>query len=208
MNLKCVLSLFVLLTCANSVPAAVSIDWQEIDNQGLIPGFQTYDLIIETDAPWCCNAMYFRLSEGTFYQDPAGTSVIPNPLLFDFFPTLEFDTYLSENENSVGAPESAWEISGIHTLLFDTSVLNISWVTQTAPTQTTGLIRVARITISEGAVGQWDLLIATSEPPAANFSGTVEDIIPEPGAFCLFSVIVLGVCSRRSRRLDRCVGAG
>jgi PEP-CTERM motif len=179
-----------------SVADAADIKWVEVDNSALLSGFRTFDLFIRTDEGWCCNAMLFELSKGTFFQDPFGDISAPNPAFFDLVPTLEFDTYLTENGMGVNILGSAGDVGG-DVLAFSTTELDVSWNTRLRPSQTTGWIQSARITISEDAEGTWDLLIAESNLPASGFSGTVQDIVPEPGTLWLMAGVVFGLCLRR-----------
>ncbi len=170
-----------------SVEGAINIQWVEVDNSAQLSGYRTYDLYIDSDDPWCCNAMLFELTEGQFYQDTFGGSTAPNPALVAFFPTLEFDTYVTENGLQVSVAGGAGDVGG-GPLAFNATELDITWVTLFAPTQSVGLIQSARITFSDDAVGTWKLAVAAGDVPHIDFAGTVADIVPEPGSWALITV--------------------
>jgi hypothetical protein len=52
----------------------------------------------------------YSVIDGTFFQSSVGSDIPPNPALFEFFPTLRYDTFVtlgvkSYNDNNPGVPE-------------------------------------------------------------------------------------------------------
>ncbi len=134
--------------------ASLSAEFVAVDHGGALPGYKTFDLIADSASDWTGAAMLMTVSQGSIYQDPVGGDTAPNPGFFDAFPTLEFDTYLSANDNAVMVIGGAGDVFG-DGLRFDTQELDVSWI-DTA-TDDVGQVHLARITLSDDAAGTWSL---------------------------------------------------
>lgn len=180
--------------------AAMTVDWLEVDNQGTIPGYRTYDLVVHTEfATFSAAAMLFELTDGTFYQDLIGGTSILNPAFFSIFPTLEYDTYLMDDGEPVNVLGGGGDVGG-NGLEFSMTELDVSWQAQAYPPQHQGPVRIARITMSADAAGTWDLFVLEfGLVSSGRFSGTVEDIVPEPGSLGLLALAGLVCWGRRAR---------
>lgn len=192
----------VALTLALSASlshAAASILWFEYPNGGVVPGYKTYDLYLNIDGTWCCSAMLFELSRGSFYQDPLGDVKIHAPYLPAISPTVAFDTYVAEGGHlDVGIIGGAGDVGGPAQLIFDEFTLNVSWGVLGGQ-RTSGFFKIARITMTTDAVGSWRLATIGADTPYTEFSGTVADIVPEPAAVSLLTVVGLLISARRTR---------
>ena len=194
----------VALTLALSASlshAAASILWLEYPGGGAIPGHLTYDLYLDIDGTWCCSAMLFELSQGSFYQDPLGDVKIHAPFLPAISPTVAFDTYVAEGGyQDVGVIGGAGDVGGPPQLIFDETTLNVSWGVLGGQ-RSSGFFKIARITLTTNAVGTWRLATIGADTPYTEFSGTVADIVPEPGTFAAFASGGVVLACRRRRCL-------
>lgn len=201
MALRAFISAMVVLVGVSLSPAAISIEWVGVDNSSVLTGYKTFDLYATTDNGWCCNAMLFPLDTGTFYQHPIGGTSEPLPTFVALFPELEFDTYLGAGGDAVRTTGQAGDVGG-DVYQFDETELDVSWAAQTIPVPLpTGRLHMARITFSNDATGSWVLAIAASEQSFAQFSGTIEDIVPEPGTL---GMLVFGVAALAVRQKHMC----
>lgn len=193
----CVVWVFGL---ASASAGAVGIEWVPVDNRGVIPGYDTYDLYIDTDGYWCCSALYFRLDQGSFYQDPFGLNTKLDPVFASFFPTVEFDTYVAEGDHlDLGVLGGALDVGGEPFLIFDEATLNLSWSSLDG-LRSTGRFQILRVSITPDARGEWRMATIGGGIPKTTFTGTVEDIVPEPATIML---VLMGVAGSpfRTRRL-------
>ena len=185
MRTKFIVSAMLVFVVASVSAAAVEIEWVPVDNRGVIPGYDTYDLYINTDGYWCCSALYFRLDQGSFYQDPFGQNTKLDPVFSAFFPTVEFDTYVAEGDHlDIGVLGGALDVGGEPFLIFDETTLNLSW-SSTDGLRSTGRFQILRVSITPDAIGEWRMATIGSNFPNTMFSGTVGDIVPEPSTIML-----------------------
>ena len=115
----------------------------------------TQDIIFNTNTDWLSGEIILELDTGTIYQDPGGSNVSPNPAGFGFFPSLEFDTYLSGSP-SVSILSGALNLGGSPSARFDVTVLDATWFSLTS--NDIGSLTLARVTLSEDASGTWSIL--------------------------------------------------
>jgi hypothetical protein len=147
-----------------------------VDNSAQLTGYVTQDIVFDTDTDWLSAQLVVTLTAGTIYQDPAGGVGSPNPVLFALFPSLEFDTYVSngvvgESVNTI----SAIDLNPGAPLECDTSGISIGWFTTSS--DDIGELHLARITLSDDAAGTFHFR-ATASPagsPALNLTGTMAD---------------------------------
>lgn len=190
----------LILACFSGVASAfVDIEWVPVDNHGLIPGYSTYDMYIDTDGTWCCSAMVFELSQGSFYQDPLGGITKPSPALISLVPTVEFDTYVAEGDYlDIIVLPGAGDVGGEPFLIFDETILNLSWAPP-GGARSTGRFHLVRVSITSDAEGSWIMGTVGTGIPRIDFAGTVEDLVPEPGTFGLLAVPAVLIARRRMR---------
>ena len=123
----------------------------------VLPNHVTQDLQVTTQTDWMASQLLVTLTNGEVYQNAAGGTGPPNPDLFDAFPGLEFDTHV-DPDNIAGA---AIDLEGGPAdLQFDESGLSITWYN--TDTDDTGTMNIARVTLSDDAVGTWELLVSAN----------------------------------------------
>ncbi len=189
LNRGSVAALTLLLSA--SVSSAASILWLEFPNGGQVPGYNTYDLYLEVEGTWCCSAMLFELDQGSFYQDPFGDVTMYPPIAPLLSPAVVYDTYVMEGgQPDVSVLGGAGDVGGPAQVIFDASTLNVSWGVLGAQ-HTSGFFKIARISMTPGAVGTWSLATVGEGTPFTSFSGTVADIVPEPGSLALLTVAAM-----------------
>lgn len=197
-------ALSVVLWVSTSASAAVTMQWVEVNNQGAVPGFRTMDLVIDMDGLWCCTAMLIELTQGSFYQDPNGLVTTPFPLLIDMFPTVEFDTYVAENDHTdVFVVGGAGDVGGAPELIFNDTVLNISWASP-PPLRSEGVIKIARVTLSRNARGTWAFATIGQNTDFTTFTGEFQgsvqtQLLPEPGSVAMLGLLATLGLRRRAR---------
>ncbi len=132
--------------------ASISAQFVPVNNTAALSGFSTYDLQVTTatGADWVSSALLIELTQGSIYQDLAGTERAPNPLLLNEFPSLEFDTYLTANGNPLVIGDRAVTLGG-NKLQFDTTEIDITWAGFTS--NDIGTLVIGRVTLSDDAAG-------------------------------------------------------
>jgi hypothetical protein len=120
--------------------AATYQSTEEIDGND----YKVHDLFFTTDTDWTISTIDLQLTSGSLYQDPYGTSTEPNPAWFQYFPDLEWDTYLTGPGGYTYPPNVI--VGSI-----DDANLIASWFDSTyyGP----GTYKLARITLSTDADG-------------------------------------------------------
>jgi len=203
---RCLIAvLSVVLLVSASAPAAVTMEWVEVNNQGAVPGFRTMDLVIDMDGLWCCTAMLVDLTQGSFYQDPAGLITTPFPSMLASNPTVEFDTYVAENDHlDVSVIGGAGDVGGQPQLTFSDTLLDISW-SSPPPLRSSGVIKIARITLSNDAQGTWAFATVGQSTNFTSFTGTFNgsvetQLLPEPGSVAVLGLSAVVVGLRRRTR--------
>ena len=197
-------SFAIILTVAavTSVAAAyITMEIVEVDNTpggDDLAGYVTQDIVITTHSDWLTAALIVDVGDGDIYLDEIGGMQSPNPIFFQFFPSLEFDTYVSNGVlDKPVSTGSAAIIGGPPTQQFDEDHISIGWTTNN--TDDVGTLALARITLKDTASGTWAFLAQARPLGHVMASGSVEGghLIPEPGTGCL---LVLGAVLALSRR--------
>ena len=145
----------------------VSMNVVPVDNSSAaeLAGYVTQDLVIETSDDWLSAQLIVTMDEpGGIYQDALGNTnpQSPYPAFFQAFPSLEFDTYVSNGV--VGESVSitgAVDLGGPATTISDEDALSIAWFT--TDIDNVGTMALARITLAENASGRW-AFFATAAP--------------------------------------------
>ncbi len=184
-----------LLLGATSANGGYDLDhwWVAVDNSDVMgPDYYTFDLGVTASTEWSSTFAQATLTACpeccTFYDDPMGGDGPPNPDLFDYFPTLEFDSFYTwgekfPNTSEYGDPHFVDEVVNEpcyrEALWFDT------W-----PNGGEGDWVIARYTVfcaDECDPGYLHLEGASvGEHPLVPFAFNIR--IPEPGALALLGV--------------------
>lgn len=147
--------LAVVLAAATWLPAVAdgAVTVRLIYHGEQIPGYVTWDVAISSTSDWTNGRLDLVLMSGTIYNDPWGSDVQPNPALFAFVPTLEWDTFVTlpesfPNIDSVGNLP-AIELS---TKVFGDTQLYVIWFDSMDNPPVDNKV-VARLTVSRAAQG-------------------------------------------------------
>jgi len=157
---------------------SIGAQFVTVDNSAALTGFNTFDLEVISNYDWGTSALVLELTQGSIFQDVTGGNTAPNAGSFGAFPTLEFDTYVT---SPTGTP---WVVVGATQVpvLFDATGLNVDWFNTIA--NETGTYDLARITLSDDAVGTWSLIISTGAGKSLTDSGLITagtfDMVPTP----------------------------
>ena len=142
-----------------------SLIFVEVPNPAL-PGYVTTDLLITTTTDWQATSLHVDLTAGDIFQAPLAqggtTTAPPTPSDIASFPMTEFDSYMHVAGNPVltaGIGGNAGAPPGPER--FDTSDIDVTWF-NTGPSDI-GTIGLARISISNDAVGTWAYHAVTQE---------------------------------------------
>jgi FG-GAP-like repeat/FG-GAP repeat len=136
------------------VPKPIHARFVEVDNSSALAGFKTFDLQIRTNTDWTSASLIIDLTQGSIYQDSAGTELAPNAVTFDIFPAIEFDTYVTAD----GDTTSIGGGGGGGAARFDNSQIDITWSGLGA--DDTGTLTIGRVTLSDNAVGSLELMVS------------------------------------------------
>jgi hypothetical protein len=156
----------VILAASCAASAELGIRFDLVDNSDVesLAGYVTQDLIVSTSTDWLTAQIILTVDNPPqIYQDVYGGVQSPNPLLFDYFPSLAYDTYISSGtlgENCSTAPPSG--LGGTQ-VVFDESQLSIAW--WTTNTDEIGDLALSRITLAETASGTWDFQVTADPAP-------------------------------------------
>jgi len=147
----------------------------DINDDPVFPGHVVQDLMVNTTTDWGTAQLLVTITNDTvaeIYQDPNGSDFKPNPLLFDSFPSLEFDTYLDGNNQQPGLAGQAVDLGG-DVQAFSNSHIDVLWYnTAQDDTDTFG---IGRFTLSDNAIGTWSLMITADLGFQANYQGLIND---------------------------------
>jgi len=193
----------IIIAFLSTIAPAAMISVDQLNDS--LDNYITNTIIFETENDWLSSQLIVTLYTGTIYQDSIGGIASPNPLLINSFPSLEFDTYVSNGilGDAVSAQGGAINLGGEIDMQFDELQLNVNWFS--IDTTDVGILELARITLSEDAIGiykLWTTAVKDSiyEPPDVFI---VENIIsngimiPEPSVIVLLCVDGLCILSKR-----------
>lgn len=167
-----VVLLIGLLLATASDAAVVDLSLTRVE-QTALTGYRTFDVTVSGSGQLTGLQMLLETTQGEIYQDPVGSSLPPNELWFDYFPTVEFDTFVGlggataeTSASSVIVAGGAVNLGGSSATQFDASVLNITWAPQGAmPVFDPSEFFVARVTLSDDAHARVKLLASTFGEP-------------------------------------------
>ena len=117
---------------------------------------------------WTNVRLDLQLTAGSMYQDPYGSNREPNPLLYTYFPDLEYDTYAA-------GPGGYPSMMSFVESSIDNDTFAASWFDMTD--SGSGVFRLAQITLSDDAAG--------------SITGTVYDVLTA-GVGVDFTLGILG----------------
>jgi len=202
-----------LVLAGTATADLTGISWDELDS-GLGIG-TTYRIYADIDAGGEVDAVYGDganpLTVGTslgggFYQNGFGGYSAPNAALFSFFPSLEFDSFvtiglLTDTGNAmldIGIDFTAFEAGG--SIYTD----NGTWFATPDDAQVhdtgTGRILIGQFTVgaADGVAGTINLQGKNADGSNWNAIGVDFDTLPAPGALALLGLA--GIVARRRRK--------
>ena len=138
---------------------SLSAEFVWVDNAEALSGYVTADLEVTTDSDWTSAALLIELSQGAIYQDGNGSVRAPDDSLFGGMPTLEFDTYLAADDNTIFVAGAAVDVGG-DAYRFDTSEIDVLWFDTAL--DDTGTVNLGRFTLSDDAEGAWSLRVVNA----------------------------------------------
>lgn len=162
--------------------------------------YVTNDVMLDVDSDWLSAILIVTpTTTGQIYQNALGGDGPPNPALFPAYATLEYDTYVSDGLGGIPSMAAAVDY-GYSSIVFDADELALTYYTTATET---GLLHMARVTLSVEAQGEWTF-VATASPeggPKIIAGGPIVDgyMVPEPATLGLLAIGGLGVLIRRKR---------
>ena len=168
---------------------SIGAQFTEIDNSSALSGYNTYDLEIDVNYKWMQALMIVDLAQGSIYQDAQGSDTQPAIADITNTPSLEFDTYLTGPSGEAAIIYTEGTRLGhnsdyIYRTHIDTDRLEVWWTTADPEgIDPEGFFDIARITLSDDAIGTWSLVTDTFACKKLTVSGQIED-----GAFDLQAI--------------------
>src|SRR5690606_5734235 len=84
---------FPATTPSTAVAAITSIDVVHVP-QSVVPGHQTYDILVNATGQFLCIDMRIDLTAGSLYDHGLGSHAPPDDTFFPAAPALPFDTFV------------------------------------------------------------------------------------------------------------------
>ena len=200
--------LILVAAIANVASALTTMEVIDVDNSAVpkMADHVTQDLVIMTNVDWLGAQLVVDLDEpGKVYQDELGNfnPQSPNPAFFSAFPSLEFDTYVSNGVlgESVSTTGAVY-LAGPATAIFDADHISIAWYTDA--TDDIGTFPVARVTLHDSAGGTWSFQTPQWPAEGAGFlaSGPVINghMVPEPTTIALLGLSAAALIRGKRRK--------
>lgn len=186
-------------------PAAIAAD-------PVLANHQTWDLRVNVDPghTWSATGFTVRLSNGRFYN-PAIGSQGPLPHVWDLFPHLRHDTFIThaarpEEPSTFALPliQSGYPYPPVTPWVFNDEEMSLIYTWTAAQSSGPGTFTVARLTIPNGATGT-----LVGESHQFRFQTTTTEIlpftlfIPEPSGAAALATFATLARSRRKRKDGR-----
>ena len=169
----------LLMVFTGAAQGEIVADLVQVADPGVPAGFVTTDLTIDTDSDWLSALLLVSLeSPGKIYQHPMGSlsPQSPNPVVLDMYPSLRYDSYLSNGVlgESVSVT-GAVDFGGPAEAIFDEDHLSILWYTTAR--DDIGDLTLARITLAGDAAGAWafQATAAPADGPCIALNGSIQD---------------------------------
>ncbi len=168
--------------------AMVPVEVELIPTQpDVIPGYTAYEVYYNGFGynDWRYADFSLELTQGTIYNDPAGSDVAPTSADIANSPDLAYDTYLGIIDDDTASIVGG-NYDGSIPLEMDSDSILAYW--KNWDSENRGLVKIGNITLSNDAVGTWSLNTA-----GQTFTG----VIPEPTTFALMSLAGAALLRRR-----------
>jgi len=199
-----------LILAGSASAGFTSMSFDEVENG--MAGFTTIRAYAGVTAGGQVDAVYgdtanalVVTSDGGFYQNGFGGYSAPSAALFSFFPSLEFDSFvtigLTDNAGDamldIGIDWAGFEAGG------DISTTNGTWFATPSDAQVMemgGRVLVGQFTVADGdhVYGSMNLQGKDADLTNWNADGVAFDSLPAPGALALLGLA--GVVARRRRK--------
>ena len=197
-----------LVLAGSAVADFTGMQYEEVENG--IAGMTTYRIYAgvdgELDAVYGDEANSLLVtSDGGFYQNQFGGYNAPSAALFGFFPSLEFDSFVSINLTDdagdamldIGIDWTGFEAGG------SISTDNGTWFATPSDAQVfavDGRVMVGQFTVNDGdhVYGSMNFQGKNADLSNWNADGIAFDTAPAPGALALLGLA--GIAARRRRK--------
>jgi len=195
--------LFLTAALAGIASADLTMSLGTVDPTGVLgEGWITNTVSIDTTSDWLSAVLVVEPEGGGIYQDAMGSEQSPNPAWIGMVPSLEFDTYISNGVLGETCSTAAAVDLGYSSIIFDDTMLAISWYT--TDTDDLGTLELVRATLETSCSGSWSFK-ATASPAGGPYvevmNGDIVNgvLMPEPATLGLLAIGGLGVLIRRKR---------
>lgn len=199
-----------LVLAGSAVADFTGMQYETVENG--MAGYTTYRIYAGVDAGGELDAVYGDeanalsvSSDSGFYQDGFGGYSAPNAALFAFFPSLEFDSFVTigltdDTDNAmldIGIDWTGFEAGGSIT------TDNGTWFATPSDAQVFevgGRVLVGQFTVNDGdhVYGSMNFQGKNSDLSNWNADGIAFDTAPAPGALALLGLA--GIAARRRRK--------
>jgi len=123
----------------------------------------SWDLVvtIEGDDAWTCaggrqvGEPWVWICPGTFYQDPVGSDIQPNPAFFEYYPDLEYDSFYTTHLGWPNTPDQGVVPNFAFGPINEPRRLTADWCWTPDGNYYPGTYTIARFTVIPGDEDDW-----------------------------------------------------
>ncbi|GAB4193406.1 MAG: hypothetical protein Kow00105_07560 [Phycisphaeraceae bacterium] len=205
MSRNLITCLAVICGIATQAPAATVGVYRDIRNT--VPGVTSMIIVPDGEGvDWTGAVFKLDLISGSVYNG-APDSNLPQEGFWGVFPELEWDTWFGvPGDATNGIAGGAGDLGGGPLNVGGTGVdaISITWFNTT--TTDTGPVRVANISVSDDATGEWGMIVSFADGQLIQLGGVLVNgwslmspappPWPEPGTLALFGVGLLPILKR------------
>lgn len=210
-NIVIALTLGLMATVASA--GITGMEVVQVDNSSVaaLAPYTTQDIKIDFTGQVTGFQLIINLTQGSIYQDAAGSAVAPTAMFVGFVPSLAYDTFVAfggpTDDTKAGAYAlggGAVDLGGAAGAVFTTAAINQAWNAAPGVIVNSGEdFTIARISLSDDAQGSWKLLASAGGEISKYESSDYQIVdgqlivVPEPATLSVLALGGLALIRRR-----------